>query len=64
MASPLTAERVTERGSALARWLAAGGDVDRLLRLDQRVRQGRLSEWPGRRTWWRRLLLRRRPPTG
>jgi hypothetical protein len=61
MASPLAAERVAERGTALARWLAAGGDIDRLLRLDQRVRQGLLSEWPGRRGWWRGVRTRRSP---
>jgi hypothetical protein len=61
MASPLTSERVTERGTALARWLAAGGDVDQLLQLDRRVRRGLLTEWPGRETWWRRLLRRRSP---
>ncbi len=46
MVSPLTSERVTERGTALARWLAAGGDIDRLLRLDQRVCERRYATRP------------------
>jgi hypothetical protein len=41
-------ERLAERGAALARWLAAGGDVDRLCRLDRAVRRARTTDWPGR----------------
>jgi hypothetical protein len=49
VAAPLTSERLHERGCALARWLAAGGDVDALLALDRRVRRARATDWPGRR---------------
>jgi hypothetical protein len=45
---PLTFERLHERGCALARWLAAGGDVDALLYLDRRVRRAKATDWPGR----------------
>jgi hypothetical protein len=45
---PLTFERLHERGCALTRWLAAGGDVDALLDLDRRVRRAKATDWPGR----------------
>jgi hypothetical protein len=48
MSEPLTFERLHERGVALARWLDAGGSIDRLCRLDRRVRAGRCSDFPGR----------------
>jgi hypothetical protein len=43
------AERLAERGAALARWIAAGGSVDRLCWLDRRVRHAAATDWPGRR---------------
>ncbi len=46
--TPLTFERLSERGAALARWIAAGGDVDKLAALDRQVRHGRVTDWAGR----------------
>jgi len=42
----LSRARLHERGVALTRWELAGGDVDRLLRLDRRVRRGQLTDFP------------------
>jgi hypothetical protein len=42
------AEAEAERGAALYRLLAAGVSVDRLARLDRRVRHAACSDWPGR----------------
>jgi hypothetical protein len=42
------AERLAERGAALARWIALGGSVDRLCRLDRGVRHARVTDVPGR----------------
>lgn len=47
--TPLSFERLSERGAALARWIKAGGDVDRLATLDRRVRHGRCTDFPNRR---------------
>jgi hypothetical protein len=47
--TPLSAERLAERGAALARLLDAGVSVDRLCALDRAVRHGRRTDWPGRR---------------
>jgi hypothetical protein len=44
--APLTAERLEERGRALWTWIGAGGSVDRLTRLDRRVRRGARTDWP------------------
>jgi hypothetical protein len=46
---PLRFERLHERGAALGAWLDAGLDLERLLRLDRRVRAARVTDWPGRR---------------
>ncbi len=46
--TPLTFARLQERGAALTRWLNADLSVDRLLALDQRIRRGRRTAWPGR----------------
>lgn len=48
MTTTLTFARLHERGAALARWIAEGGDVDRLARLDRQVRHGRRSDYAGR----------------
>jgi hypothetical protein len=46
----LSARRLEECGRALAELLAAGVSPGRLLRLDRRVREAALTDWPGRRT--------------
>lgn len=46
--TPLSFERLAERGEALARWIAGGGSVDVLADLDRRCRHGRCSDFPGR----------------
>ena len=46
--TPLSFERLAERGTALARWIAEGGDVDCLAALDRRCRRGWCTDWPDR----------------
>jgi hypothetical protein len=46
--TPLSAERLQERGRALGAWEAAGGRLAPLLRLERRVRSGRVTDWPTR----------------
>jgi hypothetical protein len=48
MAAPLSFARLHERGAALGEWIRLGLSVDRLVRLDGRVRRARCSDWPGR----------------
>jgi hypothetical protein len=44
----LTAERLHERGRALYALQDAGASIDRLIRLDRRVRHAQTTDWPGR----------------
>jgi hypothetical protein len=46
--TPLTAERLRERGAALGAWEASGGRTGRLVWLDGRVRAAQRTDWPGR----------------
>ena len=46
--TPLSFERLHERGCAIAQWLGAGGSLDRLAALDRRVRRAAVTDWPGR----------------
>ena len=50
--SPLSFERLHERGRALGQWERDGGNVVRLLALDVAVRQGHLTDWPDRSAGW------------
>jgi predicted Rdx family selenoprotein len=45
---PPSAARFKERGAALLRWERDRGDFERLAQLDQRVRDARRTDWPGR----------------
>jgi len=48
MTTELSVERVTERGRAYLAWARAGGDVQRLVKLDYDCRVlGRITDWPG-----------------
>ena len=49
--SPLSFERLAERGRALGQWERDGGNVVRLLALDVAVRQGHLPDFPERPAW-------------
>lgn len=48
MIAPLTFGRLHERGTALGRWIDAGGDVDRLVALDRATRHAERTDFPGR----------------
>ena len=56
---PMTAARLKERGRALSAFERAGGRTGRLVWLDEEVREGRRTDWPGRP---RGLEPRTRPP--
>jgi hypothetical protein len=45
---PLTAARLTERGESLSAFERLGGRTGRLVWLDEQVRAGRRTDWPGR----------------
>jgi hypothetical protein len=45
---PLTVARLKERGEAIWAWERAGGRTGRLVRLDEQVREGRRTDFPGR----------------
>jgi hypothetical protein len=45
---PLTAARLKERGESLCAFERAGGRTGRLVWLDEQVREGRRTDWPGR----------------
>jgi hypothetical protein len=44
----MTVARLKERGESLWRWERAGGRTGRLVWLDEQVREGRRTDWPGR----------------
>ena len=44
----MTAERLRERGESLWRFERLGGRTGRLVWLDEQVREGRCTDWPGR----------------
>ena len=48
MSGPPTAERLRERGRALFALLDRGADIDAFITLDNRVRAGDRTDWPGR----------------
>jgi hypothetical protein len=45
----MTSERLKERGDALWAFERQGGKCGRLVWLDEQVREGRRTDWPGRR---------------
>jgi hypothetical protein len=45
---PLTAARLKERGESLYAFEQAGGRTGRLVWLDEQVREGQRTDWPGR----------------
>ena len=45
---PPSAERLRERGRALFALLDRGADIDAFITLDNRVRAGERTDWPGR----------------
>jgi hypothetical protein len=45
---PLTAARLKERGESLYAFERLGGRTGRLVWLDEQVRAGRRTDWPGR----------------
>jgi hypothetical protein len=45
---PLTAARLKERGESLWAFERLGGRPARLVWLDEQVREGRRTDWPGR----------------
>jgi hypothetical protein len=48
MIVPMTTERLKERGEAIWAWERLGGRTGRLVWLDEQVRKGRRTDWPGR----------------
>jgi hypothetical protein len=45
---PMTAARLKERGESLSAFERLGGRAGRLVWLDEQVRAGRRTDWPGR----------------